>query len=62
MNFREIYRFEVAYQMRRAWPWLIIVVLMFLVFLFAQRLYSRSALHRVLYQLAVYGSHGHRIR
>jgi len=36
MNFREIYRFEVAYQMRRAWPWLIIVVLMFLVFLFVR--------------------------
>ena len=34
MKFLEIFRFELAYQLRRAWPWLIITVLMALVFLF----------------------------
>ena len=36
MKFREIFHFELMYQARRAWPWLIIVVLMFLVFLFVR--------------------------
>lgn len=34
MKFQEIFRFEIAYQLRRAWPWLITLMLMFLVFLF----------------------------
>lgn len=34
MKFREIFRYELAYQIRRPWPWLIIIVLMFLTFLF----------------------------
>jgi ABC-2 type transport system permease protein len=36
MKFWEIFRFEVTYQLRRAWPWLIIVMLMLLVFLFVR--------------------------
>jgi ABC-2 type transport system permease protein len=36
IKFWEIFRFEIAYQLRRAWPWLIIVILMFLVFLFTR--------------------------
>ena len=34
MTFWEIFRFEFTYQARRAWPWLIVVVLLGLVFLF----------------------------
>lgn len=46
MKFWEIFRFEIAYQLRRAWPWLIVVMLMVLGFLFmrdgsfAQALYT----------------------
>ncbi len=36
MKFREIFRFEIGYQLRRAWPWLITPLLMFLVFLFVR--------------------------
>ena len=34
MKFWEIFRFELSYQLRRPWPWLIITILMLLVFLF----------------------------
>ncbi len=33
MNFREIFRFELAYQRRRAWPWLFFAVLVVFAFL-----------------------------
>ena len=33
MKFREIFRFELAYQVRRAWPWLIFAVLIVFAFL-----------------------------
>ena len=36
MRLREVFRFELAYQVRRAWPWLFCAVLLVLTFLFAR--------------------------
>lgn len=36
MRLREVFRFELAYQVRRAWPWLFFAVLLVLTFLFAR--------------------------
>ena len=36
MNFREIVRFELAYQVRRPWPWLFFAVLLGITFLFTR--------------------------
>lgn len=36
MKFREIFRFELAYQIRRPWPWLFLVALLVLSFLMAR--------------------------
>jgi ABC-2 type transport system permease protein len=51
MKFREIFRFEFAYQIRRPWTWLIFIILVFLDFLmtrdgsFAEALYSEFFLN-----------------
>src|SRR5687767_544319 len=36
MKFWKIFQFEITYQLRRAWPWLIIIMLMLLGFLFTR--------------------------
>lgn len=49
MKFWEIFRFEIAYQLRRAWPWMIVVVLMALGFLFMRNGSFEEALYTEFY-------------
>jgi ABC-type transport system involved in multi-copper enzyme maturation permease subunit len=45
MKFREIFRFELAYQLRRAWPWLIFAALVVFAFLMTRDGSLAEALH-----------------
>lgn len=45
MKFRQIFRFEFAYQVRRPWPWLICGVLVLFTFLFVRENYVADALY-----------------
>lgn len=45
MRFREIFRFELAYQVRRPWPWLFLIVLLVFDFLTARETSLADALY-----------------
>jgi ABC-type transport system involved in multi-copper enzyme maturation permease subunit len=45
MKFREIFRFEFAYQIRRPWPWLIFATLLVFLFFFVRVNYIADALY-----------------
>ncbi|MBE7171671.1 MAG: hypothetical protein INR73_13855 [Williamsia sp.] len=49
MRFREIFRFEFAYQLRRSWPWLIFVVLVVLNYLMTRDASLSEALYEEFY-------------
>ena len=63
MKFREIFRFEFAYQVRRAWPWLIFAVLLVFAFLLTRdSVARRRAVRGLLRQLAIRHREDHGVR